>query len=191
MKTIFKHRNGMTLIELLMVIAIIAVMTAVTVPAIFHMARSSRLRAGAKLITDANNLARSYAISRRYQHFIEYDTAENRLRMFYMPIVPENEGGDGRERYAVSDYDRRETVGEWEELPETIKFYGSVGIYQLPDEWVCFIPSGRCYGDADPTESPKAFAIVDTTTLDDGIEKAKTVVIQTEGITGRVKAVFQ
>jgi len=195
-----KNRSGMTLLELLTVIGIIAVLAAISIPSFVFMARGSRIRSAAKMITDTLSSARGLAIAHRHSYYVEYDNEtvqnpeHNRLRIFYMPL--ENPAADPIKRWDVSVYDRRTTMGEWKKLPEPIVFFdGTVPIppdlkYDFPDPYVQFDANGGIHGG-----NPKEFTIVDSTTcvMDGNYDaakmlKAKTCNINVNNVTGRIKA---
>ena len=198
-----KHKNGMTLLELLTVIGIIAVLAAVSLPSFVYMARGSRMRTAAKMLTDTISAARGLAIAQRHAYYVEYDNEtvvnpeHNRIRIFYMPL--ENSAVDPIKRWDVTDYARRMTFGDWKMLPEPIVFFDATVIinpnlkYDMPDPYIRFDANGGIHG-----ANPREFTIVNSTTLEmDGsynaaeMEKAKTCNININNVTGRVKAVIE
>jgi prepilin-type N-terminal cleavage/methylation domain-containing protein len=199
MKALRKNK-GMTLIELLTVMGIIAVLAGVSLPAFHIIGRGAKLRNGAKTITDTLSSARGLAIAQRHSYYVEYDNEtvinpeKNRLRIFYMPL------DSSGKRKLPSNYNDRITYGEWKKLPDTIAFYDgnpiTVGTitYAQPDQYVQFDPNGGVHGASSTT-----FTIVDSTTLNMNdkpydaarMSKAKTCRIYVLNVTGRIKAVFE
>ncbi len=188
----FARDKGVTLMELLTVIAIIGMMAAITLPAFHLMARGHKLNSSAKLITDTLSSARGLAITHRRTHYVEFDddSARQRIRIFYVV-----EGGD------ISNPDDRETVGEWKDLPEPIVFMDqekvSINppdlIYRWPPDYVQFKANGGASGGS------MGFTIIDPTTYDGNppfndtglLQKSKTCHITVINVTGRVKATFE
>ena len=65
MLTTKKHKTGFTLLELLVVMTIIAIVTAASLPSFLKFTKTSRLRAAARNLTTALRTARRYAITKR------------------------------------------------------------------------------------------------------------------------------
>jgi prepilin-type N-terminal cleavage/methylation domain-containing protein len=183
----FRKNNGMTLLELLTVIAIIGIIAAVSIPSVIHMARGSKMRGGAKIVTDTMSAARGLAIAQRQSFFVEFDKATNRITIFSLKKTESNPNPNPD---VAAD---RKYYGEWKKLPDPIAFYNYTDpLYAAPDDWIKFKPNGGASGKTNPGTVAK-FAIWDPTTLGNpaDLTKAKTCVIHTDNVTGRIKAVFE
>ena len=193
----FARDKGVTLMELLTVIAIIGMMAAITLPAFHLMARGHKLNSSAKLITDTLSSARGLAITYRLSYWVELDCEttlspeRDRLRIYYMI------GGGNPDSIAQADYDQRVTVGKWKKLPEPVVFFPDVDDgYKPPQERLKFKANGGIVG---PNGNfPANFTIVESTTLEgpnprsqEQLAKAKTCNIKLNNVTGRVKATFE
>jgi type II secretion system protein H len=66
-------RKGFTLIEVLLVIAIMAIVTAVTLPTFVNSIRGSRLKTAARSVTMAGRYARSMALLRQQEMVLMFD----------------------------------------------------------------------------------------------------------------------
>jgi type II secretion system protein H len=66
-------RKGFTLIEVLLVLAILAVATAVTTPYLVHSIRGNRLRTAARDVVMAGRYARSMAVVRQEELALTFD----------------------------------------------------------------------------------------------------------------------
>ena len=60
-----RRHSGFSLVELLMVVAIIAIITAITIPQLVASTRGNRLRAATRLVVMAGRYARSMAVLRQ------------------------------------------------------------------------------------------------------------------------------
>ncbi len=67
------RRSGFTLIEVLLVIAIMAIVTAVTMPTFVSSIRGNRLRTAARMVTMAGRYARSMAVLRQEEVVLEFN----------------------------------------------------------------------------------------------------------------------
>ncbi|MCD5397451.1 prepilin-type N-terminal cleavage/methylation domain-containing protein, partial [candidate division NPL-UPA2 bacterium] len=100
--------RGFTLLELLVVLAIMALLTAMSAPAISGYLRGARLRGGARQIASALRHARQLAITKRSDHTVYFNIAE--------------------EQFWVVDRDGV-LVGERRTLPDTIDFHPPLPSY--------------------------------------------------------------
>lgn len=184
MKALKKH-NGMTLLELLMVIGIIAVLAAITLPSFVFMARGSRIRSAAKIVTDTLSAARGLAIAQRQSFYVEFDKNANKVTIFALDKTKASPDPDVK-----AD---RKYYGEWKKLPEPVTFYNySSPLYKAPDDWIKFKPNGGASERSNPG-LVSTFAIWDPTTLGNppDLAKAKTCNIKVDNVTGRIKAVIE
>ena len=99
--------RGFTLLELLVVLAIIALLTAMSMPAISGYLRGARLRGGAQQIASALRMARQLAITKRAVYTVDFDINNRRF------WVEWNNTSSGTVNTLV---------GEIRTLPDTIRF---------------------------------------------------------------------
>ena len=87
--------NGVTLIELAVVMAIVAIMGLYLSPAIGEWLDNYRIRQTARDIVSTLNLAKMRAISRRLEYRVYFDVAHNQYRLWVNDggWVPDPEGG--------------------------------------------------------------------------------------------------
>jgi prepilin-type N-terminal cleavage/methylation domain-containing protein len=74
-------RNGFTLVEVLLVVAIILVLSAVAVPALSKSVRGNRLRVAAATVVQAGRYARSMAILTQQEMSLSFDVRSSTLRV--------------------------------------------------------------------------------------------------------------
>jgi len=70
-----RRRRGFTLIEVLLVIAIMAIVAAVTLPTFVSSIRGNRLRTAARMVTMAGRYARSMAVLRQQEMVLEFNVS--------------------------------------------------------------------------------------------------------------------
>ena len=73
------RRPGFTLVEILMVLAIMGIMTVVTMPSLVKSIRGNRLRVGTRTIVMAANYARTSAILRNQEMKLTLDKGNNQV----------------------------------------------------------------------------------------------------------------
>ena len=99
-----RRRSGFTLIEVAIVVAIVGIVTATTMPNVTRYMEVTRARAAAKSIADAFNVARAQAIRTGNNHVVFFsvggagDAAGNTLQRrdgTAVPILVLNDGSPG------------------------------------------------------------------------------------------------
>ena len=70
--------NGFTLIEIMLVLALIAILSSIAMPSLRGFAASTRLKSTAHAIRDMLNFARDMAITERAAYLVVFDLAANR-----------------------------------------------------------------------------------------------------------------
>lgn len=70
--------KGFTLIEVMIVLALIAILSSITMPSLRGFAASTRLKSTAHAIRDMLNFARDMAITERAAYFVVFDLTANR-----------------------------------------------------------------------------------------------------------------
>jgi len=84
---------GFSLIEVTIVIAIILLMTSVTVPWMKTFAETTRLRSAARSIRSLIEFARSCAITQRTEYVVLFDTNQGQYWLSLMALLDEGSGG--------------------------------------------------------------------------------------------------
>ncbi|MCK4437054.1 GspH/FimT family pseudopilin [bacterium] len=107
---------GFTLLELLVVLAIMAMLTGMSVPAISGYIKGARLKGGAREIASALRLARTMAITKRDIYSVDFDIANRQFWIEWSGNV----------------------VGETYTLPDTIDIRRPGAIYN-EDDYITFV----------------------------------------------------
>jgi prepilin-type N-terminal cleavage/methylation domain-containing protein len=69
--------NGFTLIEVMIVLALIAILSSITMPSLRGFAASTRLKSSARAVRDMLNFARDMSITERTAYFVVFDFDQN------------------------------------------------------------------------------------------------------------------
>ena len=96
------NKNGFTLVEMLIVIAIIILVSVVAVPAITPVLKGQRLNKGARIVQASALAARTMAINSRQTRWLVFDTTNYKL--------------------SIKDETNSIVLGKEEFLPDTIEF---------------------------------------------------------------------
>ncbi|MCG9127195.1 prepilin-type N-terminal cleavage/methylation domain-containing protein [Candidatus Poribacteria bacterium] len=74
-----RNEDGFSLMEIMLVFAIIAVVSSITMPAMKGVSSSRRLKTSARAIVDTLSFARDMAITERNTHLVVFDLTGNRF----------------------------------------------------------------------------------------------------------------
>jgi prepilin-type N-terminal cleavage/methylation domain-containing protein len=107
-----RGQNGFTLLELVLVAAILGVLAAVTVPGFVQSIRGNRLRTGARTVASSGRYARSMAALRQQPVGLFFDLKENKVSV--RRVKTENSRINAQE-LPGSGEDRSRTSGWWTE----------------------------------------------------------------------------
>ena len=116
-----RHITGFTLVEMLVVIAIIILVSVVAVPAITPFLKGQRLNKGARIVQASALAARTMAINSRKDRRLVFDSTYSKL--------------------SIIDEDST-VVGKAEFLPDTIEFGTSTWPIGTSTVTISFSPSG-------------------------------------------------
>ncbi|MEI6516983.1 MAG: prepilin-type N-terminal cleavage/methylation domain-containing protein, partial [bacterium] len=83
-----RHHKGFTLVEILMVLAIIGIATIVAMPSLVKSIRGNRLRMGARAVVMAGTYAHTMAILRNQEMKLVLDREGNRVTVEQLRQVP-------------------------------------------------------------------------------------------------------
>ncbi len=116
------NKNGFTLVEMLVVIAIIILISASAIPAITPFLKGQRLSKGARIVQATALAARTMAINSRKTRWLIFDSTNYKL--------------------TIKDETNSNVLGREEFLPGTIEFGTSTGTWSAGTSTVSFDPNG-------------------------------------------------
>jgi len=102
MRIRLRDKKGFTMIELLIVVAIIAVMAAIAIPNIISWIPTMRVNSAARDIVSEMQLARMKAVSERNNYVITFDTSTNQYSIY---DDGDNDGAEASELVKTVDVD--------------------------------------------------------------------------------------
>ena len=117
---------GFTLVELIVVLAVIGMIVGFSVPGLVQYSRQARLKATTRELTALLSLARSLAMGSRTKHAVVFDEEEHEIRMVNL------ESGEANEQKLV--------------LPRGISIEVRVGDEPAANPQVVFRPTGGLQG---------------------------------------------
>jgi prepilin-type N-terminal cleavage/methylation domain-containing protein len=116
------NKNGFTLVEMLVVIAIIILISVSAIPAITPFLKGQRLSKGARIVQASALAARTMAINSRKTRWLVFDSINYKL--------------------SIKDETGSTVLGKEEFLPGTIEFGTSTGTWSAGTSTVSFDPNG-------------------------------------------------
>ena len=122
-------KNGFTLVEMLVVIAIIILISVSAIPAITPFLKGQRLSKGARIVQAQALAARTMAINSRKARWLVLDSINYKL--------------------SIKDETGSIVLGKEEFLPETIEFVTSTGTWIAGTSTVSFDPDGTATSNLD------------------------------------------
>jgi prepilin-type N-terminal cleavage/methylation domain-containing protein len=116
------NKNGFTLVEMLVVIAIIILISVSAIPAITPFLKGQRLSKGARIVQASALAARTMAINSRKTRWLVFNSINYKL--------------------SIKDETGSTVLGKEEFLPGTIEFGTSTGTWSAGTSTVSFDPNG-------------------------------------------------
>ena len=116
------NKNGFTLVEMLVVIAIIILISVSAIPAITPFLKGQRLSKSARIVQATAMAARTMAINSRKTRWLVFDSINYKL--------------------SIKDETGSTVLGKEEFLPGTIEFGTSTGTWSAGTSTVSFDPNG-------------------------------------------------
>ena len=167
-----QHRkmSGFTVVELMIVLAIMGIMLVLAVPSFVQFTRNSRIKSGSQMVVSALRTARSYAITKRKNHRVIIDTVMNAVKVY------EDDMG---------------TLSDWKVMPKTIVISSDDISKSLdvpyPDDSAA-ITSSKLMVEFKPTgATTTSYSSVEIQVSDDDKTNPDTSYIEIMRLTGRVR----
>lgn len=150
-------RSGFTLVELILVVLIIAMASAIAVPSFVNSIKGARLRTSARKVVSTNKYARSMAVLRQQQVLLRYNFNRSQMEIAFMPARTEASTvdrllesgelfGEAMETATEEQVDsaRAEQTRKLEEGVTIIDFTGVDGRGDDSANWITYYPNGMC-----------------------------------------------
>ena len=99
------RRRGFTMLELLLVIAILGVASAIVLPRMSASTAGSRLRVGARAVTQAVRYARTMALLHQMDIDIRFDLEGGKIRVEAAPLTGERADGGAAGRIEIASHE--------------------------------------------------------------------------------------
>ena len=180
-------RRGFTLVELILVVLIIAMTSAIAVPSFVQSLKGARLRTSARKVVSTNKYARSMAVLQQKQVLLRYDFDHHQMEVAFLPARATSrtvdrllESGElfGETTATATDEDaKRARAEETRSLEEGVSFADFRGIEDRGDEhsdWITYYPNGMC--------DAHSFRLMDG--------RGKEVLVEVEAFTGEIRVEF-
>lgn len=117
MKSLINTKHAFTLVEMLVVIAIIVLIGVVTIPSITPFLKGQSLSKGARIVQAKALAARTMAINSRKTRWLVFDSTYSKLS-----IKDENNSELGREEFLPDNIEFDTSAGTWITGTSTISF---------------------------------------------------------------------
>lgn len=143
------RRRAFTLVEVILVVAIIMIASSMAVPAFFRSFQAANIRTGARMVVTAGKYARNMAVLQQRQVSIFFDTETGEIRI----VASERAGGPNLDAFLDATQGRGHPDGRFttevlrtQSLPEHVRItqFNAPSRFQEVDGvyWVNYFPSG-------------------------------------------------